>query len=183
MTETLHTDLLIIGGGINGTGIALDAAGRGLNVVLCEQNDLASATSSASSKLIHGGLRYLEHFEFRLVKEALSEREILLHKAPHIIWPLRFIMPQNPKRRSSWLIRIGLFLYDHLAGRKRLKRSGSINLTKHPLGKLFKPTFKKAFTYADCWVDDSRLVVLNAQAAYQHGAKILTYQAKLIEVR
>lgn len=166
-------DLVVIGGGINGAGIAADAAGRGLSVLLCEQNDLACATSSASSKLIHGGLRYLEHYEFRLVREALREREILLHKAPHIIHPLRFVMPHHQALRPAWIIRLGLFLYDHLAARQILPRSHSINLKHHEAGKALHG-FSKGFIYSDCWVDDARLVVLNAMAAKQHGAVILT---------
>ena len=169
-----EVDLLIIGGGINGTGIARDAAGRGLSVVLCEKGDLASATSSASTKLIHGGLRYLEHYEFRLVREALAEREVLLTTAPHIVRPLRFILPQSPGIRPAWLIRLGLFLYDHLGARKHLPGSGALKLTGTPFGAPLVPGFNKAFHYSDCRVDDSRLVVLNALDAAERGATILT---------
>ena len=168
-------DLLVVGGGINGTGIARDAAGRGLSVVLCEQNDLASHTSSASTKLIHGGLRYLEYYEFRLVREALIEREVLLEAAPHIIWPLRFILPHSPEQRPAWMIRLGLFLYDHLGGRKKLPgRSSSVDMSTDPASGPLKDDVKKAFSYADCWVEDSRLVVLNAKDAAERGAEILT---------
>ncbi|KOO57582.1 glycerol-3-phosphate dehydrogenase [Rheinheimera sp. KL1] len=164
-------DVLIIGGGVNGTGIAADCAGRGLKVLLCEQNDLASATSSNSSKLIHGGLRYLEHYEFRLVKEALAEREVLLKNAPHIMWPMIFRLPHQPHLRPAWLIRLGLFLYDHLAKRVTLPASRSIHFgTDSPLQK----HISKGFEYSDGWVDDSRLVVTNALAARQHGATICT---------
>ncbi|OXY82657.1 glycerol-3-phosphate dehydrogenase [Oceanimonas doudoroffii] len=168
MTEPV--DVLVIGGGVNGVGIALDAAGRGLSVTLCEMNDLASATSSASSKLIHGGLRYLEQFEFRLVREALTEREILLQAAPHIIWPMRFRLPHRPHLRPAWMIRLGLWLYDHLARRNRLPASRTLRLGEHsPL----QPHLQLAFEYADAWVDDARLVVLCAMAAAQRGATIL----------
>jgi glycerol-3-phosphate dehydrogenase len=167
-------DLLVVGGGVNGTGIARDAAGRGLKVVLCEQDDLARYTSSASSKLIHGGLRYLEHHEFRLVREALIEREVLLRAAPHIIWPLRFILPHDRGQRPAWLIRLGLLLYDHLGGRKLLPGSEAIDLRADSVGGPLKPEFKTGFAYADCFVDDSRLVVLNALDAKERGAEILT---------
>ncbi|WP_341364488.1 glycerol-3-phosphate dehydrogenase [Thalassospira sp. SN3W] len=167
-------DLIIVGGGINGAGIARDAAGRGLRVLLCEMNDLASATSSASTKLIHGGLRYLEHYEFRLVREALNEREVLLGNAPHIIWPLRFVLPHVPGLRPAWMIRLGLFLYDHLGGRKKLPGSEGISLRKHVAGHPLKTGMDKAFVYSDCWVDDARLVVLNAMDARECGAEILT---------
>ncbi|WP_148254256.1 glycerol-3-phosphate dehydrogenase [Aidingimonas lacisalsi] len=163
-------DLFVIGGGINGAGVANDAAGRGLTVGLCEQGDLASATSSASSKLIHGGLRYLEHYEFRLVREALKEREVLLKKAPHIVWPLRFILPHQPHLRPAWMIRAGLFLYDHLGKRDSLAGSRSLRFDRNsPL----QPEITKGFEYSDCWVDDSRLVVLNAMQARHHGADIM----------
>lgn len=162
-------DLFVIGGGINGTGIANDAAGRGLSVGLCEQGDLAGATSSASSKLIHGGLRYLEHHEFRLVREALREREVLLAKAPHIIWPLRFILPHRPHLRPTWMLRAGLFLYDHLGKREKLPRSRGIRLTAH---QGLAPGITRGFEYSDCWVDDARLVVLNAIQARDNGADI-----------
>lgn len=174
MTQGEPVDLLVVGGGINGTGIARDAAGRGLSVILCEQDDLANHTSSASSKLIHGGLRYLEQYEFRLVREALIEREVLLRAAPHIIWPLRFILPHSGEQRPAWMIRLGLFLYDHLGGRKLLPASRGIDLTVDPAGEPLKPQLKKGFAYADCWVDDARLVVLNAIDAQERGAEILT---------
>ena len=167
-------DLLIIGGGINGTGIARDAAGRGLSVVLCEQDDLAAATSSASSKLIHGGLRYLEHFPFRLVRESLSEREVLLANAPHLARPMRFVLPHDASLRPGWLIRAGLFLYDHLGERRRLPASRAVDLSAAPEGAPLRPQLRKGFVYTDCWVDDSRLVVLNALGAAERGATILT---------
>jgi glycerol-3-phosphate dehydrogenase len=167
-------DLLIVGGGINGTGIARDAAGRGLKVVLCEQGDLANYTSSASSKLIHGGLRYLEQYEFRLVREALIEREVLLRAAPHIVWPLRFILPHSAEQRPAWVIRLGLLLYNHLGGRSKLPRARRINLRRDPAGAALKATFRTGFSYPDCWVDDARLVVLNAMDAHARGAEILT---------
>ncbi len=170
-------DLLVIGGGINGAGIARDAAGRGLSVVLCEQADLAQATSSASTKLIHGGLRYLEQYEFRLVREALIEREVLLANAPHIIWPLTFVLPHVSKLRPAWMVRLGLFLYDHLGGRKRLPGSRGVDFTKDPYGEPLKDEVKKGFAYSDCWVEDSRLVVLNAQDARERGAEVLTRTA------
>jgi glycerol-3-phosphate dehydrogenase len=162
-------DIAIIGGGINGAGIAADAAGRGLNVFLCEQNDLASGTSSSSSKLIHGGLRYLEHYEFRLVKEALAEREVLLNKAPHLVSPLKFVMPHRPHLRPAWMIRCGLFLYDHLSKRNTLPKARKVNLDGHSP---FNASISKGFEYHDCWVDDARLVVTNAIDARQRGAKI-----------
>ena len=175
-------DLVIIGGGINGTGIARDAAGRGLKVLLAESHDLASATSSASTKLIHGGLRYLEYFEFRLVSEALAEREVLLSIAPHIVWPLEFVLPHERHLRPAWMIRAGLFLYDHLgarafglgASRSSLPKSRGVKLAADGYGAGLKPEFEKGFVYFDCWVDDARLVVLNARSAAQHGATILT---------
>ena len=164
-------DLFVIGGGINGTGIAADAAGRGLGVALCEQADLASATSSASSKLIHGGLRYLEHHEFRLVREALREREVLMTKAPHIISPLRFVLPHRAHLRPAWMLRAGLFLYDHLGKRQTLAGSRGIRLDAH---QGLKADIRRGFEYSDCWVDDARLVVLNAMQARQHGAEVMT---------
>ena len=167
-------DLLVIGGGVNGAGIARDAAGRGLSVVLCEQADLASGTSSASSKLIHGGLRYLEHYAFGLVRKALSEREILMETAPHLIEPMRFVLPHDASLRPAWMIRAGLFLYDHLGRRKRLPGSRSIDLRSAPEGAPLGDHLVKGFVYADCWVDDSRLVVLNALGAAEQGATILT---------
>lgn len=167
-------DLLIAGGGINGAGIARDAAGRGLSVMLVEAEDLAQHTSSASTKLIHGGLRYLEYGEFRLVREALIERERLWGMAPHIIWPLRFVLPQLHSPRPAWMVRLGLFLYDHLGGRKRLPATETIDLANAPQGKGLNPGARKAFIYSDCWVEDSRLVVLNAMDALARGAQILT---------
>lgn len=167
-------DLLIVGGGINGCGIARDAVGRGFSVMLAEQADLASGTSSWSTKLIHGGLRYLEHYEFRLVREALQEREVLWRMAPHIIWPLRFVLPHHRGLRPAWLLRLGLFLYDHLGGRKLLPATTTLDLTRHPAGEPLKPGFAKGFEYSDCWVMDSRLVVLNARDAADRGATILT---------
>jgi len=166
-------DLLIVGGGINGAGIARDAAGRGLSVLLCEQDDLAGHTSSASTKLIHGGLRYLEHYEFGLVRKSLQEREVLLRAAPHIIRPLSFVMPHNPGLRPAWLIRAGLFLYDHLGKRELLPASHGVNLRTHAAGQPLKPEFETGFMYADAWVEDARLVVLNAIDAAERGAKIL----------
>jgi glycerol-3-phosphate dehydrogenase len=170
----LDCDVLIIGGGINGAGIARDAAGRGLSVVLCEKDDLASHTSSASTKLIHGGLRYLEYYEFNLVRKALIEREVLLRAAPHIMWPLRFVMPHAPGQRPAWMIRAGLFLYDMLARRELLPASAGINLRSHAAGQPLKPEFTRGFIYSDGWVDDARLVVLNAIDACEKGATILT---------
>ncbi|WP_029009924.1 glycerol-3-phosphate dehydrogenase [Azospirillum halopraeferens] len=175
-------DLLIIGGGVNGAGIARDAAGRGLSVVLCEQNDLGSATSAASTKLIHGGLRYLEHYEFRLVREALEEREVLLALAPHIIRPMRFVLPHDTTMRPAWMLRIGLFLYDHLGGRKRLPGSHALDLRNHPAGRPLAERFRTAFEYSDCWVEDSRLVLLNAMDAAERGAAILT-RTRCVEAR
>jgi glycerol-3-phosphate dehydrogenase len=167
-------DIAIIGGGVNGCGIARDAAGRGLKVLLVEKSDLASGTSSASTKLVHGGLRYLEHYEFKLVRDALAEREVLLSMAPHIIWPLRFVLPHHKALRPAWLIRMGLFLYDHLGGRKILPASRSIRLKDVPAGAPLQDTFTNAFEYSDCWVDDARLVVLNAMDAKARGADIRT---------
>jgi len=189
-------DLFIIGGGVNGCGIARDAIGRGYSVILAEKNDLASATSSASTKLFHGGLRYLEYFEFRLVREALIERETLLKAMPHISWPMRFVLPYHPDmrfesetptsrllsmfmpwmrgRRPAWLIRLGLFLYDHLGGRKILPATTTLDLRKDPTGNALQARFEKAFEYSDCWVEDSRLVTLNARDAAEKGAQILT---------
>jgi glycerol-3-phosphate dehydrogenase len=167
-------DLLIIGGGINGAGVAADAAGRGLSVCLVEQGDLAGGTSQASSKLIHGGLRYLEHFEFRLVREALLEREVMLDRAPHIVWPLRFVLPEADSVRSRLRLRAGLFLYDHLARRRRIPASRAIDLAVDPAGGALRRDFRRGFTYWDCWVDDARLVVLNAKLAAARGADIRT---------
>lgn len=195
MTDKIY-DLFIIGGGINGCGIARDAAGRGMSVALSEMNDLASATSSASTKLFHGGLRYLEYFEVRLVKEALEERETLLRAMPHISWPMRFVLPYHKDmrfdattptskllttvmpwmkgRRPAWLIRLGLFLYDNLGGRKILPATRTVDLTNGPEGAPIEDRFTKAYEYSDCWVQDSRLVVLNARDAEARGAKIMT---------
>ena len=170
----MQCDVLVVGGGINGAGIARDAAGRGLSVLLCEKDDLAAHTSSASTKLIHGGLRYLEYYEFGLVRKALVEREVLLRLAPHIMWPLRFVMPHAKGQRPAWLIRAGLFLYDMLAKREILPASSGIDLRRHVAGQPLKPHFKRGFVYSDGWVDDARLVVLNAIDAAQKGAKIHT---------
>lgn len=190
-------DLVVIGGGINGCAIARDASGRGLKVLLCEKGDLAEATSSAATKLFHGGLRYLEYFEFRLIREALIEREILLRNMPHISWPMRFVFPIDKDlkyeddtshlgkflkivmpflrgRRPAWLIRVGLFIYDHLGGRKILPGTKSIDLKSHKAGRVLKSKFQRAFEYSDCWVNDSRLVILNARDAAERGAKIFT---------
>lgn len=169
--EQIH-DIAVIGGGVNGCGIARDAAGRGAKVLLLEAGDLASGTSSASTKLIHGGLRYLEHYEFTLVREALSERERLWGIAPHIIWPLHFVLPHVSGLRPRWLLRLGLFLYDHIGGRKRLPTAESIDLSRHPAGQPLKSQYAKAFVYSDCWVDDARLVVLNARDAADRGAEV-----------
>ncbi|MEQ9641113.1 MAG: glycerol-3-phosphate dehydrogenase [Alphaproteobacteria bacterium] len=165
-------DLAVIGGGINGTGIARDAAGRGLKVLLTEKGDLGGATSAASTKLIHGGLRYLEHYEFRLVREALIEREVLLKAAPHIVWPLRFVLPHHQGLRPAWMIRLGLFLYDHLGGRKLLPGTETVDLRRDPAGAILRDEFARAFVYSDCWVEDARLVVLNAMDAAERGADI-----------
>jgi glycerol-3-phosphate dehydrogenase len=167
-------DLAVIGGGVNGAGIARDAAGRGAKVLLLERGDLAEGTSSNSTKLIHGGLRYLEHYEFSLVREALTEREVLWGIAPHIIWPLRFILPHRPGLRPRWLLRLGLFLYDHIGGRKYLPSAEGVDLTRHPAGAPLKPEYTRAFAYSDGWVDDARLVVLNARDAADRGAEVRT---------
>ncbi|MGH8666529.1 MAG: glycerol-3-phosphate dehydrogenase [Burkholderiales bacterium] len=174
MAQTDLFDLLIIGGGINGAGIARDAAGRGLKVVLCEQDDLAAATSSASSKLIHGGLRYLEQYEFRLVSEALAERERLLGIAPHLVTPLTFVLPWMPGMRPRWMLRLGLWLYDHLARRTLLPSSQALLFANSPLGAGLKFGIERGFSYSDCWVDDARLVVLNCVDAARRGATICT---------
>jgi len=167
-------DLLIIGGGINGTAIARDAAGRGLKVLLCERDDLANHTSSSSTKLIHGGLRYLEYYEFRLVREALIEREVMLRAAPHIIWPMRFVLPYDEGLRPAWMLRLGLALYDNLGGRKMLPGSKSLKLDKAPHKGVLESRFKTGFEYSDCWVEDARLVVLYALDAMNRGADIRT---------
>jgi len=172
-TETPF-DIFVIGGGINGCGIARDAAGRGYSVYVAEMKDLASGTSSWSTKLVHGGLRYLEHYEFRLVRESLKEREILWAAAPHIIRPLRFVLPHHKGLRPAWLLRLGLFLYDHLGGRKALPPTAVLNMKTDIAGKPLKPLFDKAFEYSDCWVDDARLVALNARSAANHGAVVRT---------
>jgi glycerol-3-phosphate dehydrogenase len=196
MKDLGQVDLVVIGGGINGAGIARDAAGRGLKVILCEKDDLAQGTSSRSGKLIHGGLRYLEYYEFRLVREALIEREVLLRAAPNIVWPMRFVLPYHPDmrfegetptskllntfmpwmkgRRPAWLIRLGLFMYDNLGGRKILPGTTTLDLTKDPAGKPLNPKFRRAYEYSDCWVEDARLVVLNARDAEDRGATIMT---------
>ncbi|MDB5538460.1 MAG: Aerobic glycerol-3-phosphate dehydrogenase [Devosia sp.] len=167
-------DIFIIGGGVNGTGIARDAAGRGHSVMLAEMHDLASGTSSAATKLVHGGLRYLEHYEFRLVHESLAEREVLWASAPHIIWPLRFVLPYEKNLRPAWLLRLGLFVYDHLGGRKLLPATKTLDLTEDEAGKPLKPGYKVGFEYSDGWVDDARLVALNARDAADKGATVLT---------
>jgi glycerol-3-phosphate dehydrogenase len=167
-------DVFIVGGGINGAGIARDLAGRGFSVVLAERDDLAQHTSSASTKLIHGGLRYLEHYEFGLVRKALAEREVLLRSAPHIMRPLRFVLPHDPSMRPAWLIRLGLVLYDHLARRAVLAASRAVDLRRHEAGAPLKPRYTRGFEYSDGWVDDARLVVLNAVDAHRRGATVLT---------
>lgn len=174
MSSRDQFDLLVVGGGINGTGIAADASGRGLKVLLAEMNDLASATSSASSKLVHGGLRYLEYYEFRLVREALMEREVLLRKAPHLIRPMRFVLPHVPGLRPKLMIRAGLFLYDYLYRRALIPGSSGVDLRHDPAGRPLAESLKSGFSYYDCWVDDARLVLLNAIAAAERGAEVLT---------
>lgn len=177
MTQTVSNDLYdvaVIGGGINGCGIARDAAGREAKVLLLEAGDLAQGTSSASSKLIHGGLRYLEHYEFGLVRESLSERERLWAIAPHIIWPMRFVLPHVRGLRPRWLLRLGLFLYDHIGGRKKLRPTQTVALDRHPAGAPLKSEFVNGFVYSDCWADDARLVVLNARDAADRGAEVRT---------
>ncbi|ANU08469.1 glycerol-3-phosphate dehydrogenase [Paraurantiacibacter namhicola] len=165
-------DLLVIGGGVNGAGIARDAAGRGMRVLLAEKDDLAAHTSSASTKLVHGGLRYLENYEFRLVRESLQERERLLAMAPHIIWPLRFVLPYDKGLRPKWMLRAGLFLYDHIGGRKALPGTETVDLTRPPHSQVLEPRLTSGFAYSDCWVEDARLVVLNTVDAAEHGADI-----------
>ena len=177
-----NIDILIIGGGINGCGIARDAVGRGYSVYLCEEDDLASGTSSQSTKLIHGGLRYLEHYEFRLVHEALTEREILWNIAPHIIHPMRFVLPHHKGLRPAWLLRLGLFLYDHIGGRKKLPPTSTLNLKKDETGKVLRGNYAKGFEYSDCAVDDARLVILNALDAAEHGASINT-RSKCVDMQ
>ncbi|WP_158816280.1 glycerol-3-phosphate dehydrogenase [Methylocapsa sp. S129] len=175
-------DLIVVGGGINGVGIARDAIGRGLSVLLCEKDDLAQGTSSRSGKLVHGGLRYLEYYEFRLVREALIEREVLLNVAPHIIWPMRFVLPHSPEQRPAWMIRIGLFLYDHLGGRKKLPPTRSLDLAIAPEGRPIRKIFRRAFEYSDCWVDDARLVVLNALDLQKRGG-VVKLRTSLVTAR
>ncbi|MHA6685573.1 glycerol-3-phosphate dehydrogenase [Mesorhizobium sp. A556] len=175
-------DIFVIGGGINGCGIARDAAGRGFSVFLAEMNDLASGTSSGSTKLIHGGLRYLEFYEFRLVREALMEREVLWRNAPHIIWPMRFVLPYAKGLRPAWMLRLGLFLYDHIGGRKLLPATKTLDMHTDPAGKPLKPLFQKAFEYSDGWVNDARLVALNARDAADRGAVVRT-RTKVISAR
>ncbi len=170
-------DLLVIGGGINGVGVARDAAGRGLSVLLCERDDLGGATSSASSKLLHGGLRYLEQYQFRMVRHALAEREVLLDAAPHIVRPLRFVLPHNRSIRPYWMIRLGVFLYDRLARRNTLPDSRGLDFRTGKDASPLKPEFARGLEYSDCWVDDSRLVILSAIDARDHGAEILTRTA------
>lgn len=172
--KNISTDILVIGGGINGAGIARDLAGRGAKVVLCEQGDLASGTSSASTKIIHGGLRYLEQYNFKLVREALREREVLLRSAPHLISPMDFVLPHNKKLRPYWMIRLGLFLYDHLGPRDILPGSEGLDFQKHVTGLPLKKGCRKGVMYSDCWTDDARLVITNAIDAREHGAEILT---------
>jgi glycerol-3-phosphate dehydrogenase len=178
-----EVDVLVVGGGINGAGIARDLAGRGARVLLCEKDDLAAHTSGASTKLIHGGLRYLEYREFSLVRKALAEREVLLKGAPHIMWPLRFVMPHDPSMRPVWMIRLGLFLYDHLARREVLPGSRTVDLRAHPAGAPLKPEFRRGFIYSDGWVDDARLVALCAVDAAERGATVLTRTACVDAVR
>ncbi len=182
---TKHYDMLIIGGGINGTAIARDAAGRGLKVLLCEKDDLASHTSSSSTKLIHGGLRYLEHYEFRLVRESLIEREVLLRAAPHIIRPMRFVLPYDEGLRPAWMLRLGLFLYDSLGGRKELPGTKTVKLTQAPHKGVLESRLKKGFEYSDCWVEDARLVVLNAIDARDKGAEVQTeaYVSDIVPIK
>ncbi|HTV70741.1 MAG TPA: glycerol-3-phosphate dehydrogenase [Rhizobiaceae bacterium] len=175
-------DIFVIGGGINGCGVARDAVGRGFTVFLAEMNDLASGTSSGSTKLIHGGLRYLEHYEFRLVRESLMEREVLWKSAPHIIWPMRFVLPHAQGIRPAWLIRLGLFLYDYIGGRKLLPPTRTLDMRTDPAGKPLKPLFSRAFEYSDCWVNDARFVVLNARDAADRGAVIRT-RARVVSAR
>src|ERR1700744_3261573 len=174
VTQGSRYDLLVVGGGINGAGIARDAAGRGLSGLLVERDDLAAHTSSASTKLIHGGLRYLEYYEFRLVREALAEREVLLRTATHIAWPLRFVLPHDAGLRTWWLIRLGLFLYDHMGGRHILPPTRSLDLRTDVAGAALQARYTRGFEYSDCWVDDARLVALCARDAATRGATIRT---------
>ena len=181
-TPRSGVDLLVVGGGINGVGIARDAAGRGLSVVLCERDDLAAHTSSKSTKLIHGGLRYLEHLQLGLVRESLAEREVLLRTAPHIVWPLRFVLPHHRSRRPVWMIRLGLWLYDRLGGGGALPRSAVVGLRRHPAGTVLKQHLRRGFEYSDCWVQDARLVVLAAMDAAERGATVMT-RTELVAAR
>ncbi|MCC6007862.1 MAG: glycerol-3-phosphate dehydrogenase [Rhodobacteraceae bacterium] len=180
--EDAPADLLIIGGGVNGAGIAREAALRGLSVVLAEAGDLAQGTSSSSTKLFHGGLRYLEHFAFRLVRESLAEREVLLRAMPHIAWPLRFVLPHHPGLRPAWMLRAGLFLYDHMGGRRLLPATRAVTLAGAPLGEGLAPHLRRGFEYSDVWVDDARLVMLNARSAQAAGARILT-RSRVVSAR
>ena len=173
--ESCVYDMLVVGAGVNGAGIARDAAGRGLLVALCEKDDIGEGTSSRSGKLVHGGLRYLENYEFRLVREALKEREVLLRMAPHIIWPTRFVLPHEKTLRPAWMVRLGLFLYDHLGGNNSLPGSRSLNFRTAPEGKPLKPEFVKGFEYSDCWVDDARLVLFNVTDAVDRGAHFFAH--------
>lgn len=182
VTPPGEVDLIVVGGGVNGAGIARDAAGRGLKVLLLERGDLAGATSSASSKLVHGGLRYLEYGEFRLVREALGEREVLLRNARHLVRPMRFVLPHDRRLRPRWMIRAGLFLYDHIGGRRELPGTETVDCASHPYGAPLRQGLRTAFVYSDCWVDDARLVVLNARDALRRGAAILT-RTELIAAR
>ena len=182
MPEPAPCDLLVVGGGANGCAIARDAAGRGLKVTLVEQGDLAGATSSASTKLIHGGLRYLEYYEFRLVRESLAEREVLLRAAPHLIYPLRFVLPHHAGLRPAWLLRLGLFLYDHIGGGRTLPATRTLDLAHAPEGAPLKPEFKRGFAYSDCWTDDARMVALTAVDAAERGARVLT-RTRLLSAR
>src|SRR5260221_9905771 len=165
-------DLVVVGAGMSGARISRDAVGAGLPVLPRDQGDIGEGTSSGSGKLVHGGLRYLEYREFRLVREALIEREVLLRNAPHLIWPMRFVLPHNRELRPAWLIRLGLLLYDHLGGRERLAGSRGLDFRSAPEGRALKPEFRRGFEYSDCWVDDARLVVLNAIGAAERGAHI-----------
>ena len=182
LSNDAEYDVFVVGGGINGCGIARDAAGRGFSVCLAEMNDFGSGTSSGSTKLIHGGLRYLEHYEFRLVREALMEREVLWGMAPHIIWPLRFVLPHHKGLRPAWLLRLGLYLYDYLGGRKLLPPTSTLDMSRDAAGKPLKPLFDKAFEYSDCWVNDARFVILNLRDAEARGARIMP-RTKVISAR
>lgn len=177
-----EVDIFVVGGGVNGTSIARDAVGRGFSVALAEMNDLASGTSSAATKLVHGGLRYLEHYEFRLVRESLTEREVLWAEAPHIVWPLRFVLPHHRGLRPSFVLRTGLAIYDYIGGRRLLPPTKTVDLRRSEVGKPLKTEFKKGFEYSDCWVDDARFVVLNARDAAERGASILV-RTKVTELR